>query len=86
LGERDRLTSEVGPDASGCCVSTILSNVRMVVTCQRCHGNTAGECEDALAMISFIRLSGAKDSLIAVWLCLICSSYRLDIVGPQRGD
>src|SRR6516162_7320192 len=36
-----------------CCVDTILGEVRVVVTCQRmavtcqrCHGNTAGECED----------------------------------------
>jgi hypothetical protein len=28
-----------------CCV-TVLSKVRVVVTGQRCHGNTAGECED----------------------------------------
>jgi hypothetical protein len=29
-----------------CCVSTILSKVRVIVTGQRYHGNTAGECED----------------------------------------
>jgi hypothetical protein len=29
-----------------CCVSSILSKVCVVVAGQRCHGNTAGECED----------------------------------------
>src|SRR6516162_8465382 len=28
------------------CVDTILGEVHLVVTSQRCHGNTAGECED----------------------------------------
>jgi hypothetical protein len=29
-----------------CCVGAILSKVRVVVAYQRCHGKTAGECED----------------------------------------